>query len=106
MFWSCPKLEGFWRDIFKSFSDIYGVSIDPDPLLAVFGSSPEDTVLTESKRLYYTVGKTFNSLPLEKKLSPQHIIDALEYSGMFMFLFVAIIIIIHLFFPVNRNAYK
>ncbi len=23
MFWSCPKLQGFWRNIFKSFSDIY-----------------------------------------------------------------------------------
>lgn len=46
MFWSCPKLEVFWKDIFKSFSDIYDVSIDPDPLLAVFGTSPESTVLT------------------------------------------------------------
>lgn len=32
MFWPCPRLEGFWENVFKSFSDMYGVSIDPDPI--------------------------------------------------------------------------
>ena len=32
MFWACPRLSEFWTDIFKSFKDIAGVDVPPDPL--------------------------------------------------------------------------
>lgn len=36
MFWLCPKLE-FWKKIFESYKQIYGIPIDPDPLMGIFG---------------------------------------------------------------------
>lgn len=37
MFWSCPNLNMFWSDIFKTFTYICKKPIIPDPLTAVFG---------------------------------------------------------------------
>ena len=35
----CTKLQDFWVDIFNFFSRIFGVQIQPDPLLIIFGIS-------------------------------------------------------------------
>jgi len=37
MFFTCPKLEDFWSSFFDTFSNILNVSIDPCPLIAIFG---------------------------------------------------------------------
>ena len=48
MFWFCPALETFWRKIFKSFSEISGLSIDPNPLIAIFGVRPDGVTFSNS----------------------------------------------------------
>ncbi len=40
-FWSCPKLSDFWRKIFRCFSVIFSLPLDPNPLTALFGILPE-----------------------------------------------------------------
>uniref|UniRef100_A0A669D0H5 Reverse transcriptase domain-containing protein n=1 Tax=Oreochromis niloticus TaxID=8128 RepID=A0A669D0H5_ORENI len=51
MFWTCPSLEGFWTDIFQTLSLIIGHHMDPDPLVALFGTTGEaDARLTSSQR--------------------------------------------------------
>lgn len=42
MFWFCPKLTDFWQTIFKFFSDLLGISIEPLPMIAIFGVVPRD----------------------------------------------------------------
>ncbi len=37
MFWSCPTLQSYWADIFRSISKITGEQIDPSPLTGLFG---------------------------------------------------------------------
>ena len=41
MFWFCPALERFWRSIFDALSTTFGVRIAPNPLIAIFGISPD-----------------------------------------------------------------
>lgn len=41
MFWCCPSLVSFWKDVFSTLSEISSIKIEPDPLTALFGvSSP------------------------------------------------------------------
>lgn len=47
MFWACPKLSGFWGDIFKLLSQAYNQAIHPNPLSAIFGI-PLDPDLSRS----------------------------------------------------------
>lgn len=46
MFWSCPSLQSYWTEIFKSLSDITGKNIEPTPLTALFGVSPTQAQLS------------------------------------------------------------
>lgn len=39
MFWSCTKLIPFWQNIFTLISSVIGKSVQPCPLLGVFGTS-------------------------------------------------------------------
>ncbi|CAI5660574.1 unnamed protein product [Oreochromis niloticus] len=39
LFWTCPKLYHYWLNIFNCFSDIYNCTLEPDPIIALFGSS-------------------------------------------------------------------
>lgn len=45
MFWTCPKLYTFWKTIFETFTKIFGKAVEPSPLIALFGVTPEDTPL-------------------------------------------------------------
>lgn len=36
-FWHCPSLTNFWSKIFDWYSKAYGISISPNPEIAVFG---------------------------------------------------------------------
>lgn len=56
MFWLCPVLETFWREIFKFFNEIAGLSIDPNPLMAIFGVRPDDIAL--SNNVYSVIAVT------------------------------------------------
>ena len=42
-FWSCPSLETYWSGVFKMLSEALNITIDPSPLIAIFGV-PTDTV--------------------------------------------------------------
>ena len=37
MFWSCPRLSGFWAAIFDTLNRVLGAALDPIPLTALFG---------------------------------------------------------------------
>ena len=39
-FFSCPKLFSFWTSFFDTLSAIFGFSVPPCPLIAIFGVSP------------------------------------------------------------------
>lgn len=41
MFWSCSKLVHFWQLIFNFLSEVLNFSIDPSPILAIFGLTTE-----------------------------------------------------------------
>ena len=47
MFASCPKLEHYWNSIFKILSEILGITLEPCPLVAIFGVSPTPHVLSK-----------------------------------------------------------
>jgi hypothetical protein len=34
MFWCCPSLVGFWKDIFNTLSELSGTQIETDPCIA------------------------------------------------------------------------
>ena len=40
MFWSCPALHSFWRDIFGTLSQVTHKVIEPNPMTALFGTPP------------------------------------------------------------------
>ena len=44
MFWLCSSLQKYWEKIFASLSDIYDMKIEPQPVIALFGVMPEETV--------------------------------------------------------------
>lgn len=50
LFWFCPKLNQFWSDIFKCFSEVYNCNISPDPLTAILGGSRHLSMLTNLHR--------------------------------------------------------
>lgn len=50
MFWTCPSLEKYWRDVFQTLSLILNLELEPNPLVALFGTTGEvDLRLTPSK---------------------------------------------------------
>lgn len=46
MFWTCPSLLRFWQSIFQTFSKICARTVDPSPLLSLFGVAPADVLFT------------------------------------------------------------
>ena len=40
MFWSCPVLHSFWREIFETLSKVTRKLIEPNPMIALFGVCP------------------------------------------------------------------
>lgn len=49
MFWSCPCLQSYWSQIFSSLSAVLQVPLDPDPLLALFGTHSKTLNLSRLK---------------------------------------------------------
>ena len=49
MFWSCPKLVGYWTRIFEVLSDIVKVRLEPSPQIAIFGVPPDLELLSKKK---------------------------------------------------------
>ena len=51
MFWTCPSLEKYWREVFQTLSLIVGLDMEPNPLIALFGTTDDVNVrLTPAKR--------------------------------------------------------
>lgn len=49
MFWSCPSLQSYWSNIFGTLSEVLGVTLDLNVLLALFGVMPTTVTLQKSK---------------------------------------------------------
>lgn len=43
--WLCPKLNKFWSEIFKCFSDVYDCDITPNPHTAILGSTQQSPTI-------------------------------------------------------------
>ena len=41
-YWSCPKLQPFWGNVFSTLSNILHQDLDPDPVLALLGTAGRD----------------------------------------------------------------
>jgi exonuclease III len=50
MFWLCPKLEVFWKSIFKFISDTLGTVIEPDAMISIFGIVPQHFHLNQNNK--------------------------------------------------------
>ena len=48
MFVSCPKLEHYWNSIFKILSKMLAITLEPCPLVAIFGVSPTPHALSKT----------------------------------------------------------
>lgn len=46
MFWTCSDLNRFWELVFKALSYMFGKTIDPNPMTAVFGVLPNHHGIT------------------------------------------------------------
>ncbi len=51
-FWSCPSLRGFGSSIFQSLSAIPGKTLQPDPLIAIFGVVGDELKLSKMQIAY------------------------------------------------------
>ena len=40
-FWSCPSLGTYWSGVFNILSEALNISIEPNPLIAIFGTPSE-----------------------------------------------------------------
>uniref|UniRef100_A0A8P4GNT1 Reverse transcriptase zinc-binding domain-containing protein n=1 Tax=Dicentrarchus labrax TaxID=13489 RepID=A0A8P4GNT1_DICLA len=49
MFWSCPKLTGFWAKIFDTLQMAYDFVADPHPLSALFGIPSNNTLSAKAR---------------------------------------------------------
>lgn len=52
MFWSCPALYSYWREIFRSLSKVTQKSIEPNAMIALFGTSPPTISLSSSEAAF------------------------------------------------------
>lgn len=43
MFWACPSLENYWKEVFQTLSVILKIDLKPNPLVAIFGATGEDS---------------------------------------------------------------
>ncbi len=50
MFWSCPKLSSYWKNVFLTFSRILQRPVDLDPLMAVLGIADFEIVRSSSEQ--------------------------------------------------------
>lgn len=39
MFWTCPSLENFWKEVFRTLLVILKIDLKPNPLVAIFGAT-------------------------------------------------------------------
>lgn len=47
IFWMCPSLEKYWREVFQTLLQILNCELQPSPLDALFGTIGElDALLT------------------------------------------------------------
>lgn len=58
MFWRCPNLSTFWKSIFKAFSELFGTQLDPDPICAHFGLTPEESQAALPTKAYVIIAFT------------------------------------------------
>lgn len=50
MFWSCPCIGKYWKDLFQILSSTFKTTLKPDPLTALFGVVPNDRDLANSQK--------------------------------------------------------
>ncbi len=42
MYWSCPSMGKFWKEVFQTLSTVLNLDLTPDPLIALFGITRRD----------------------------------------------------------------
>ena len=52
MFWFCPALEKYWKEIFSTLSKVLNYELKPNPLIALFGISEEAEKLSINNRRF------------------------------------------------------
>lgn len=50
MFWSCHLLMGYWSDIFDVLSKVFGVTLQPCAMIALFGVPNKEANLTKNQQ--------------------------------------------------------
>lgn len=53
-FWSCPSLETYWSGVFKTLSEVLNISIEPNPLTAIFGISADTVTKIQADVIAFT----------------------------------------------------
>uniref|UniRef100_A0A671TVY8 Reverse transcriptase domain-containing protein n=1 Tax=Sparus aurata TaxID=8175 RepID=A0A671TVY8_SPAAU len=51
MFWTCPGLTDFWSDIFQTLKQALNISLEPNPLTALFGLPPTKNFPNTTQRV-------------------------------------------------------
>lgn len=51
-FVSCPKVTAYWCDVFNTMSNILNITLTPDPLLIILGTSESSRVLTKAQQRF------------------------------------------------------
>lgn len=51
MFWTCPRLDTFWSDIFGTIEQAYNTKINPNPMTALFGLPPSENMPITIRRV-------------------------------------------------------
>ena len=53
-FWSCPSLGTYWSGVFNILSEALNISIEPNPLIAIFGTPSETVTRAQSDVIAFT----------------------------------------------------
>ena len=53
IFWSCPKLTLYWREISKAMGEMFGRDIAQDPMVMMLGVVPEGIESRAEKYLFH-----------------------------------------------------
>uniref|UniRef100_A0A3Q3VQV8 Uncharacterized protein n=1 Tax=Mola mola TaxID=94237 RepID=A0A3Q3VQV8_MOLML len=51
LFWDCPKLQNFWKNIQKEIKQIMGINLPLEPAIYILGIMPDSMTDKNSKYL-------------------------------------------------------
>lgn len=75
MFWSCLKLEKYWKAVFSSLNEAFGSNVSPNPLLILFGVQVESSLMSnvaEAQKFALLLAKRRILLGWKASTAPSH----------------------------------